>query len=160
MLGCLPSFRSHIRCAMRNRRTFGYVVDIQDGKCDNTSTPFNFTVATRLLFTSDDGSSGLVWARVQAFSSNFVTVSGESILEGTIDEGILKATYGSHLAATFGSLVKSSISEWRLDGDGPPFRAEDDDLGPWSWPPPSGGQGSQSRKKPSNNGSKNRTANG
>ena len=120
---------------MRNRRTFGYVVDIQEGKCDNTSTPFNFTVVTRLLFTSEDGSPGYAWARVQAFSSNFVTINGEEILEGTIAEGILTATYGSHLTATFGSLIKSSISEWRLNGAGPPFCAEDNDLDPWSWSP-------------------------
>ena len=134
---------------MRNRRTFGYVVDIQEGKSDNTSTPFNFTVVTRLLFPSDDGSSGVVWARVQAFSSNFVTLEGEAILEGTIVEGILTATYGTHLTATFGSLIKSSVSEWRLNGAGPPFCAEDTDLDPWSWSPlPTlGGSGFATRKE-------------
>ena len=32
------------RCAMRNRRAFGYVADIQDGKCDNADTPSTLTV--------------------------------------------------------------------------------------------------------------------
>ena len=72
---------SHNRGDARNSRTFGYAVDIQQGKCDNKDAPFNFTVATRLLFTSDGGSSGFVWARVQAFSSNFVTLSGAATVE-------------------------------------------------------------------------------
>ena len=50
-------------------------------------------------------------------------------------EGILVATFGDHLTATFGSFVKSSIAEWRQEGAGPPFVAEDRDLDPWSWSP-------------------------
>ena len=127
---------SHTLCAMRNRRTFGFVVDIQDGKCDNTDSPFNFTVVVRLLFTSDkDGHEGFMWARIQAFSSNILTTSGEPIMEGTILEGILVATFGEKLTATFGTFTKSSVQEWRQEGAGPPYVAEDRDLDPWTWSP-------------------------
>ena len=67
---------------MRNRMTFGYVADIQEGRCDNTDTPFNFTAVARILFTPDGGASGYAWSRVQEFSSKFVTLSGEAILDG------------------------------------------------------------------------------
>ena len=121
---------------MRNRRTFGFVVDIQDGKCDNTDSPFNFTVVVRLLFTSDkDGHEGFTWARIQAFSPNILTTSGEPIMEGTILEGILVATFGEKLTATFGTFAKSSVQEWRQEGAGPPYVAEDRDLDPWTWSP-------------------------
>ena len=90
-----------------------------------------------------------MWARVQAFSSNFVTLSGEEILEGTVVEGILTATYGKHMAATFGSILKSSVGEWRANGAGPSCVAEDLDLDPWSWSPlPAlGGSGFANKKE-------------
>ena len=124
------------RCAMLNRRTFGFVVDIQEGNCENTKTPYNLTIVVRLLFTGEEDTIvGLMWARITAFSSNLVTISGESIMEGTILEGILVATFGEHLTATFGSFEKSSIAAWRQEGAGPPFVAEERDLDPWTWSP-------------------------
>ena len=122
-------------CAMRNRRTFGYVVDILEGGFDNTDTPSNFTAVARLLFTSADGSPGCAWARVQALSSNFATISGEAIIDGEVADGILVETYGAHLTATFGSLRKSSLFGRRQNGAGPPRAAEGLDLDPWSRPP-------------------------
>ena len=53
-----PMFTSRNRSGMRNRRTFGYLVDIQEGQCDKEDTPFNCTVVARILFTSDDGTPG------------------------------------------------------------------------------------------------------
>ena len=99
--------------------------------------PFNFKAVSRLLFTSDnDGLRGYAWASVSASPSNFVTSTCDSILDGTIVEGIRGATFGeSHLTAAFGSLVKSSVAEWRQEGDGHPFAADDRDLDPWSRPP-------------------------
>ena len=114
---------------MRNRRTFGFVVDIQDGKCDNTDSPFNFTVIVRILFTSEtEPTEGYIWARITAFSSNLLTTSGEPIMEGAILEGVLVATFGTLMTATFGSFITSSVDKWRRNGAGPSFVAEDDDL--------------------------------
>ena len=135
---------------MHNRRTFGYVVDIQDGSCDNTDSPFNLTIVARLLFTSDEKNDrGYIWTRVTAFSSNCLTIAGDPLMEGSVVEGILVATFGDHLTATFGSFVKSSIAEWRQEGAGPPFVAEDRDLDPWSWSPLPvlGGSGFATRKE-------------
>ena len=72
---------------MRNRRNFGYAVDIKEGKCDNTDTGFDFTAVAQILFTSGGGTTGYVWAGAQAFSSNFVTLSGEAFPDGTIADG-------------------------------------------------------------------------
>ena len=116
---------------MRHRRTFGYVLDIQGGKCDKADAPFNFAAAARLLLTPDDGSAGYVWKRARAFSSNFATLTGVSIPEGTISGGIIVDTYGDLLTATFGSLVKSSIAEWRQGGARHPLFAGGRDLDHW-----------------------------
>lgn len=124
------------RNAMLNRRTFGFVVDIQEGSSANTNTPYNLTVVVRLLFSGEnDTIVGLMWARITAFSSNLLTISGENIQEGTILEGILVATYGDLLTATFGTFEKASIEKWRQEGAGPPFIAEDRDMDPWTWSP-------------------------
>ena len=121
---------------MRSQRTFGYVVGIQGGKCDNADSPFNFAVVVRILFTSDKGGREcFVWARITAFSSNILTTSGDAIMEGTILGDILVGTFGTLLIATFGTFSKASVSEWRQEGSGPPYVAEDRDLGPRTWSP-------------------------
>ena len=113
-----------------------FVVYIQDGTCDNTDTPYNLTVVSRLLCTSgNDNVDGFMWASLTAFSSNLVSINGESIMGGSILEGVLVATFGDHLTATFVSFGKSSMAAWRQEGAGPPYVAEDRDLDPWSWPP-------------------------
>ena len=119
---------------MLNRRAFGFVVDIQDGTCDNTDTHYNITVVARLFFTSDnDNIDGFIWARLAAFSPNLVSINGESIMEGPILDGVLVATFGDHLTATFGSFGKSPMAAWRQEGAGPPYVADDRNLDPLSW---------------------------
>ena len=88
----------------------------------NTDTPFRFDVLVRINFQlPSEREWSCVWARAEAFASNCINLRGAEIQEGEIIEGVLTATYGTHLSAVFNTWKTSDLAKWKSDSIGPPL---------------------------------------
>ena len=121
---------------MRNRRAWGYVVDISQHTSENTPTPYLFTVVARLAYLrggETDFSSAR--ARVPTYAPNFLTSEDAPIQERTPSFDIRLPTFGSYTDAAFATWETGSLAGWRNEGLRPAVFTSDVCLDPWSWAP-------------------------
>ena len=72
------------RCAMRNRRTWGYIADISKNTSANMTTPYQLTVAARVAYLRDgEKEFSFAWARAPTFTPNCLCASDVALQEGT-----------------------------------------------------------------------------
>lgn len=76
-----------------------------------------------------------VWYQTFAYTSNILTIESITISDGVVIRGVLTATYGAHLPATFDTWGESSITEWSSEGLGHPVTNIDIELDPMGWIP-------------------------
>ena len=97
-----PRLEMTPRIAMLNRKVYGYVAEIiedTDLKMLNTETPYRVQVIVQIVYFQDEDQyiDSWMWARTNAFSSNFLTTENRPIMLGSIVTGILSPTFGTHL---------------------------------------------------------------
>ena len=121
---------------MRNRRAWGYVVDISQHTSENTPTPYLFTSVVRMAYLLD-GETDFSFARerVPTYAPNCLTSEDVPIQECSPLFGILLPTFGSCTDATFATWEKGSRADWRNEGLRPAVFTSDVDLDPWSRAP-------------------------
>ena len=73
------------RCAMRNRRTWGYIADISKNTSENTTTPYQLTAVARVLYLREgEEEYSFAWVRVPTFAPNCLCASEVTLQEGTL----------------------------------------------------------------------------
>ena len=119
---------------MRNRRAWGFVVDISANSSANTPTPYLLTAAVRVRYIREGGAEfSFAWVRVPTYKPNCLTSVAAPIREGTPIFGISLPTFGDFAIATFDTWEVGTLSHWRTEGIGQESFTSDVDLDPWSW---------------------------
>ena len=118
-----PRLEMTPRLAMLNRKIYGYAAEIiedHEGKMLNTDTPYRAQVVVQIVYFKDEDQyqDSWMWARTNAFSSNFLTTENRPLMLGSIICGILTPTYGTHLTTQLESWTISDCDDWRLGGLG------------------------------------------
>ena len=68
------------RLGMTNRRAWGYVVNIDRTNSENTRTPFEVQVLTRIVYLlPGEAQWSYVWARVTAHTSNMLITNFDTL---------------------------------------------------------------------------------
>ena len=121
---------------MRNRRAWGFIVDISENSSANTPTPYLLTAAVRLRYLRDgETESSFVWVRVPTYTPNCLTSVDAPIYEGTPIFGILLPTFGDSPNAACATWEVGTLAQWRSEGTGPASFTSDIDPDPWSRAP-------------------------
>ena len=69
------------RLGMQNRRAWGYVVNIDSCKSDNTRTPYEVQILTRIVYLlPDEWNWSFVWCRVAAHTSNMLITNFDTLV--------------------------------------------------------------------------------
>ena len=64
---------------MANRRARGYIVDMDYAKSENTRTPYEVQIMTRIVYIRpNDDQRSYLWARVTARSNNLLLTDCET----------------------------------------------------------------------------------
>ena len=106
---------------MLNRKVYDFVAEILEaGKMSNTETPYRAQVIVQIVYykNPDLYDDSWVWARANAFSSNFLTADNRPLMLGSIVCGILSPTFGTHMTAQLESWTLSSCDDWQMGGLG------------------------------------------
>ena len=78
------------RCAMRNHRAWGYIVDISGNSSANKNTPYLLTAVVRIVCVlGSEAEFSRAWVRAPTYTSNFLTSDGGAIQEGSPIFGIV-----------------------------------------------------------------------
>lgn len=121
---------------MRSRLAWGYISDISGTKSENARTPRLLTDVAHIAYLREgEKEFSFLWARVLTSTSNCLTPTGASVMEGTPSAGALMATFGDYADASLQKWKPSSISAWRREGMWPPVVSSDHDPDPWPWAP-------------------------
>ena len=67
------------RIGMQNRRAWGYVVNIEPADSENTRTPYEVQIMTRLVYLRpEEAVWSYVWVRITAHTSNMLVTDFET----------------------------------------------------------------------------------
>ena len=136
---------------MRNRRAWGFIVDISENSSANATTPYLLTAVVRVLYLREGETEfSFAWVRVPTYTPNCIASDDVHIRDGNPIFGILIPTIGDFPNATFATWEVGALPQRLADGIGPSLFTSDGDLDQWSWAPlPSlGASGFFAKKNP------------
>ena len=106
------------------------------GNSENTANPYLLTAVVRIVCIREcESDSFFVRPRLPAYASNCLTAAGTSVMEGTPMTGVLMATFGDYLNASFGAWLPSALFRNGARRHRTPPLTSDVDMGNWSWAP-------------------------
>ena len=83
-----------------SHRILGVIIDLEESASSNTQTPCRAVIATRITWqTGVPYETNWIWCKITAFSSNLAVTQCTALMLGQTVEGVIGATYGTHLTA-------------------------------------------------------------
>ena len=99
--------------AWENRRFWGYIASVEEGKSENTETPFQLTLVGRIWFVEDDDDEpSWHYVRIVTWTSNCLVTTPTAFLLGDLVTGLFAASYGGHMTAGLDTWKPTNSVEW------------------------------------------------
>ena len=115
----IPRVELSPRVAMLNRRVFGVIIEIHESeKMLNTRTCYRFSIMAQVVYYREGEfkDESWLWCKTVAFSSNCLTTEPTTALLGSLVQGIVTPTFGTHLTAQMESWTLASWDDWHFSG--------------------------------------------